>query len=76
MTFIITTHVRERVLIPRLRTKLIFAETTMRHLSLQSLFAKELRLRELFPAQVPCIFFPFPFLSFYLFLIRLFISLC
>ena len=60
-------HVQERVLIPPLRTELIFAETTMRHLSLQSLFRKELkkisanirRLRELFPAQVPSIFFLF-----------------
>ena len=43
MTFIITTHVQERVLIPPLRTELIFAETTMRHLNLQSLFRKELK---------------------------------
>ena len=43
MTFIITTHVQERVLIPPRRTELIFAETTMRHLNLQSLFRKELK---------------------------------
>ena len=36
-------HFQERVLIPPLRTELIFAEITMRHLNLQSLFRKELK---------------------------------
>ena len=58
-----------------LQIKLIFAQTTMRHLFKvyseknlsKKISANIRRLRELFPAQVPCIFFfsfSFPFIYF------------